>query len=64
MEIAALEEGLPFGLVFEMIDAVEDDGQICQDDSSAAIVGGGSGTGSEIRWWVNVFVGCRWDGQE
>ena len=64
MDIATLEEDLPIGLVTEMIDAVEDDGQICRDDSANAIVGGGSGTGSEIRWWANVFVGYRWDGQE
>lgn len=64
VDIATLEEDLPVGLVEEMVDAVEEEGQICRDDSSAAIVGGGSGTGSEIRWWVNVFVGYRWDGQE
>jgi len=63
MQITALEEDLPVGLVAEMIDAVEDDRQICRDDNGAAI-GGGSGTGSEIRWWANVFVGYRWDGQE
>ena len=64
MQITALEEDLAVGLVAEMVDAVEDDGQICRDDSGAAIIGGGSGTGSEIRWWANVFAGYGWDGQQ
>jgi len=60
-----LEEDLPVGLLAEMIEAVvEDDGQICRDDGGASIVGGGSGTGSEIQWWANVFVECGWIGQE
>ncbi len=43
-----------------MIDAAEQDGGVCRDDSSAAIVGGGSGTGVELRWWTNIFVGYNW----
>ncbi|KAJ3512696.1 hypothetical protein NLJ89_g3369 [Agrocybe chaxingu] len=57
----ATEEDLTVGLVTEMIDEVESDGGICRDDSSAAITGGGSGTGVEIRWWGNLFVGYVWD---
>ena len=58
------EEQLTVALVTEMIDAAEQDGGVCRDDSSAAIVGGGSGTGVEVRWWTNIFVGYIWDGQE
>lgn len=57
------EEQLTVALVAEMIDATEEDGGVCRDDSSAAIVGGGSGTGVEVRWWSNIFVGYIWDGQ-
>ncbi|KAF8883888.1 EAP30/Vps36 family-domain-containing protein [Gymnopilus junonius] len=63
VEISA-EENLTVALVTEMLDAVERDGGICRDDSAAAIAGGGSGTGSEVRWWGNVFHGYMWDGQE
>lgn len=54
------------GLAAEMVEAVEDDGEICRDDAGAnAIKGGGSGSGGgEIRWWRNVFRGYVWDGQE
>jgi ESCRT-II complex subunit VPS36 len=44
--------------------ANESDGDICRDDGSAAINGGGSGAGVELRWWMNVFKGYIWDGQE
>ena len=64
LEIADFEKDLPVGLIADMVDAVEEDGWICRDDSNAAIVGGGSGTGSEIRWWANIFIGYQWDGQE
>ena len=67
MEIATLEgeKDLPVGLlVTEMVDEVERDGAICRDDDGAAIVGGGSGTGSEIRWWVNILIRYEWDGQQ
>ncbi len=47
-----------------MVDAVEEGGWICRDDSSAAIVGGSYGSGSEIRWWDNIFIGYQWDGQD
>ncbi|KDR78001.1 hypothetical protein GALMADRAFT_244970 [Galerina marginata CBS 339.88] len=63
IEISA-EEDLTVALVTEMIDAVEQDGGICRDDNSAAIMGGGSGTGSELRWWANLLQGYIWDGQE
>jgi len=63
MEVAT-EEKLSVSLVSEMIDAVEAEGNVCRDDSSAAIAGGGRGTGVEVRWWPNSFVGYVWDGQE
>jgi len=64
MEISA-EEGLTVALTTEMLDAVEQDGGVCRDDSSAACTGGGgSGTGVELRWWTNLFLGYIWDGQE
>jgi ESCRT-II complex subunit VPS36 len=50
----AAEENLTVGLVTEMMDAVEVDGAVCRDDSSAAITGGGSGTISELKWWGNL----------
>ena len=63
LDISA-EEDLTVSLVTEMIDAVEQDGGVCRDDSGAAITGGGSGTGVELKWWANLFVGYIWDGQE
>jgi ESCRT-II complex subunit VPS36 len=63
MEIAH-EEGITVGLAGEMIGAVENDGDVCRDDGSAAIKGGGSGTGFELRWWMNVFKDYIWDGQD
>ena len=63
LEIAE-EEHLTVALVSEMIDAAEQDSGVCRDDSSAAIVGGDVGTGVEVRWWTNIFVGYIWDGQE
>ena len=62
VEVAA-EENLTIALVTEMLDGAETEGGICRDDSSAAITGGGSGTGVQVRWWPNVFAGYRWDGQ-
>ncbi|KAH7912060.1 EAP30/Vps36 family-domain-containing protein [Hygrophoropsis aurantiaca] len=59
----AQEENITMSLAGEMIEAVEADGEICRDDSSAAIKGGGSGSGTEVRWLVNVFREYSWDGQ-
>jgi len=64
MEIAGESENLTVGLVTEMMDAVELDGAVCRDDSGSAIVGGGSGTIAELRWWGNLFVDYIWDGPE
>jgi len=60
----SLEENLTVALTSEMIDAAEQDGGVCRDDNSASIVGGGSGTGVELKWWANLFHGYIWDGQE
>ncbi|TFK26964.1 vacuolar protein sorting-associated protein 36 [Coprinopsis marcescibilis] len=60
----AIAEGLAIALVREMIEAGEQDGDFCRDDvGEAAISGGGSGTGVEVRWWPNVFAGYVWDVQ-
>ena len=59
----ALEENLTVSLVAEMIDIGESEGDVCRDDASTAISGGGSGTGGEVRWWPNLFLGYTWDGQ-
>ncbi|PPQ91608.1 hypothetical protein CVT25_012789 [Psilocybe cyanescens] len=63
VEISTVED-LTVALVSEMIDDVEKVGGVMRDDSSAAITGGGSGTGVELKWWGNVFQGYIWDGQE
>ncbi|KAG6914765.1 hypothetical protein DXG01_015456 [Tephrocybe rancida] len=55
----AQEEGVTLGLAAEMIAAVEGDGDICRDDGTSAINGGG-----EVIWWANIFVGYIWDGQK
>lgn len=60
----ALEEEISAGLAAEMIGPVEGDGDICRDDGGNVILGGGSGTGVEVRWWANLFIGYVWDGQE
>lgn len=56
----AQEENITVGLAAEMIAAVEADGDVCRDDPSTMIMGGGSG---EIRWWSSIFIGYVWDGQ-
>lgn len=57
----AHEERITVGLATEMIAAVEADGDVCRDDPSNMIKGGGAG---EIRWWSNMFIDYIWDGQE
>lgn len=60
MEIAA-EEKLTVSLVTEMMDVVEVDGAVCRD-AAITSTGSGSGTISELRWWINFFVDYIWDG--
>ena len=66
----AQEEDLPIGLTQEMLDEVEMDGEICRDDGGAGVdmfsesLGAASGAGGEVRYWVNIFRGYVWDGQE
>ncbi|KAF8178972.1 EAP30/Vps36 family-domain-containing protein [Mycena galopus ATCC 62051] len=55
----AREEHVAVGLAAEMISAGEADGDICRDDETCMIKGGGA----EVRFWVNVFHGYVWDGQ-
>lgn len=59
----AREENITISLATEMILAVEADGAICRDDELSAIRGGGSGSGSELRWTVNRFAHYDWDGE-
>jgi ESCRT-II complex subunit VPS36 len=63
MEVAG-EERLTVGLAGEMIGAVEADGEVCRDEGVAGTGAGGGVEGGEVRWWVNVFRGYVWDGQE
>ncbi|KAI6125899.1 EAP30/Vps36 family-domain-containing protein [Pisolithus croceorrhizus] len=59
----AQEENITITLAAEMIEAVEVDGVVCRDDERSAIRGGGSGSGSELRWTLNTFEEYVWDGQ-
>ncbi|KAI6039453.1 EAP30/Vps36 family-domain-containing protein, partial [Pisolithus marmoratus] len=59
----AQEENITISLAAEMIEAVELDGVVCRDDEWSAIRGGGSGSGSELRWTLNTFEEYVWDGQ-
>ena len=66
MEVAH-EENLPIGLAQDMVLEVEDAGGICRDDGNSGVssvfsAGAWGGGGSDVRWWVNVFVGYSWDG--
>lgn len=63
MEVAQ-EEGITVGLAGEMIAAIEEDGSVWRDDVGSAIKGEGSGTGVEVKWWMNILKGYVWDGQE
>lgn len=53
LEIAQ-EEDVPTGLAAEMIEEVETQGVICRDEAERG----------EVRWWLNVFQGYVWDGQD
>ncbi|KAH9990372.1 EAP30/Vps36 family-domain-containing protein [Russula vinacea] len=53
LEIAQ-EEGVPIGLASEMVDEAETQGVVCRDEAEHG----------EIRWWMNVFQGYVWDGQD
>lgn len=60
----AREENITISLATEMILAVEVDGVICRDDELSAIRGGGSGSGSELRWvTLNKLAHYDWDGE-
>lgn len=59
----AQEESITISLADEMIAAIEADGVICRDDERSAIKGGGSGSVSEVRWSMNLFLDYIWDGQ-
>lgn len=56
----AKDEGLNLGMAWEMIQSVEKRGDVVRDEGSSS---GAWGEGSEVRWWVNIFIGYAWDGQ-
>jgi len=58
----ANEEHIPIGLAQEMVQEVEDVGEICRDECGSGV--GVFGNQGEIRWWPNVFRGYVWDGHE
>ena len=74
----AQEEDLPIGLTQEILDEVEMDGEICRDDGGAGVAlfaslsssastsadAWAASGGGEVRYWVNIFRGYVWDGQE
>ena len=52
-----------------MLDEVEMDGEICRDDGGAGVdmfssESLGTAGGGEVHYWVNIFRGYVWDGQE
>ncbi|KAH9919620.1 EAP30/Vps36 family-domain-containing protein [Fomitopsis serialis] len=67
----AREEALPIGLTQEMVNEVEEEGEVCRDEGGAGLdvtsglsgSGWASSGGGEVRLWVNVFRGYVWDGQ-
>ena len=64
----AYEEQLPIGLVQDMLDEVEEAGDVCRDEGEEKIGGVvnlslNGGGGQEIYWWVNVFQSYVWDGE-
>ena len=50
----AQEEGVPIGLASEMVDEAEAQGVVCRDEAEHG----------KVRWWLNVFQGYAWDGQD
>lgn len=59
IEIAE-KEGIAVALAKDLVDDVEKEGGTCRDEGGSA----GVGVSIEVRWWVNVFVGYVWDGQD
>jgi ESCRT-II complex subunit VPS36 len=63
MEIAT-EEKISVALALELVDAVEQDGNICRDDASNAITGEAGVSFNEVLYYENVFRDYQWDGQD
>ena len=55
----ALFEDLGLGMMWELIQSVEQDGEIVRDEGGG---GGAWSEGAEVRWWVNMFDEYVWDG--
>lgn len=53
-------EDLGLGMTWELIQAVEQRGEIVRDEGGGG--GGGWGQGAEVRWWANMFSEYVWDG--
>ena len=54
-----------------MVAEVEMDGEICRDDGGSGVsifsstsAPWAASEGGEVRWWINIFRGYVWDGQE
>ncbi|KAJ4478293.1 EAP30/Vps36 family-domain-containing protein [Lentinula aciculospora] len=62
----AQEEGMTIGLTTEMLNIVEEDGDVCRDDGQSVIQEnkGDILVLGEVDWWANLFSGYTWDGQE
>ncbi|KZV70568.1 hypothetical protein PENSPDRAFT_651440 [Peniophora sp. CONT] len=64
LEVAWAED-IPVALAAEMIGEAEVSGDVCRDEAPGVDVAGlGSEGAGEIRWWLNIFHGYEWDGQE
>ena len=64
LEVAWAED-IPVALAAEMIGEAEMAGDVCRDEAPGVDVAGlGSEGAGEVRWWLNVFHGCEWDGQK
>ena len=57
----AYAERLPVGLVEELVNEVEERGDICRDDPLSWT--SDAGVGVEVRWLLNAFTGYTWDGE-
>ena len=60
----AQEEGLAIGMAAEMVNAIENDGELCRDEEGAMISGGPAAGGGEVKWWINEFKAYTWDGDD
>ncbi|KAJ4001799.1 vacuolar protein sorting-associated protein 36 [Lentinula boryana] len=62
----AQEEGMTISLTAEMLNIVEEDGDVCRDDGRCVIQENSKDVLvlGEVNWWANLFLGYTWDGQQ